>query len=67
LKNKLELIVQKENLSNNITSLGKVSETELIKWYNKAEVFVLPSLFEGFGIACIEAMDCGYPVITSNV
>ncbi len=32
-----------------------------------AEVFVLPSLYEGFGLPALEAMACGTPVVTSNV
>lgn len=35
--------------------------------YNAAEVFVYPSLYEGFGLPVIEAMSCGTPVITSNI
>lgn len=34
--------------------------------YNAAEVFVYPSLYEGFGMPNVEAMQCGAPVITSN-
>lgn len=34
--------------------------------YNAAEVFVYPSLYEGFGMPNVEAMQCGTPVITSN-
>jgi glycosyltransferase involved in cell wall biosynthesis len=32
----------------------------------QADLFVLPSLFEGFGLACIEAIQCGLPVVVSN-
>ena len=35
--------------------------------YNAADLFVFPSLSEGFGIPPIEAMACGTPVVTSNV
>ncbi|MCM8819713.1 MAG: glycosyltransferase family 4 protein [Candidatus Omnitrophica bacterium] len=44
-----------------------VSDDKLIEYYNKAEVFVLPSLFEGFGIPPLEAMACGCPCVVSNV
>lgn len=43
-----------------------VSEDELISLYNKASVFVFPSLYEGFGLPILEAMICKVPVITSN-
>ena len=35
-------------------------------FYSAAEVFVYPSLFEGFGLPVVEAMACGVPVITSR-
>lgn len=45
---------------------GYVSEEELPLWYNTAECFVYPSVYEGFGLPPLEAMACGCPVITSN-
>jgi glycosyltransferase involved in cell wall biosynthesis len=44
-----------------------MSNDDLVVLYNLAEVFVYPSLYEGFGLPVIEAMACGTPVITSNV
>lgn len=46
---------------------GYVSEEELVALYNKADIFVYPSLYEGFGLPLIESMACGTPVITSRV
>jgi glycosyltransferase involved in cell wall biosynthesis len=46
--------------------LGFVSEEELMTLYNCASVFVMPSLYEGFGLPLVEAMMCGCPVITSK-
>ncbi len=43
-----------------------VPETELFELYNRARVFVFPSLYEGFGLPPLEAMACGVPVISSN-
>lgn len=43
-----------------------VSEVDLPGWYAQAEMLVLPSLDEGFGLPVIEAMACGTPVIVSN-
>ena len=39
---------------------------ELPWWYRAAELFIYPSLFEGFGLPVLEAMACGTPTITSN-
>ncbi|MCK4263643.1 MAG: glycosyltransferase family 4 protein, partial [Candidatus Aminicenantes bacterium] len=35
--------------------------------YSGAEIFLYPSLYEGFGLPVLEAMSCGSPVITSNL
>src|SRR5660398_271743 len=47
--------------------MGYVSDSEVLSLYAKADVFVYPSLYEGFGLHVLEAMACGCPVITSNV
>lgn len=56
------------NLSsdNKIKFLGYLSDDELHQYYLNAEIFIFPSLHEGFGIPPLEAMACGTPVIASN-
>lgn len=49
-----------------VTLLGYVEETAVIKLIAAAYALVFPSFFEGFGIPILEAMQCGVPVITSN-
>jgi glycosyltransferase involved in cell wall biosynthesis len=50
-----------------IICLNYVTDENLVRLYNTAELFVYPSLYEGFGLPVLEAMACGTPVITSNV
>lgn len=45
---------------------GYVPDADLPALYSAAEVFVFPSLYEGFGLPPLEAMACGTPVVTSN-
>jgi glycosyltransferase involved in cell wall biosynthesis len=49
-----------------VLALGYVDDTELAALYRGAEMFVYPSLFEGFGIPVVEAMACGTPVVASG-
>src|SRR5262249_31672884 len=46
--------------------LGPVAAHELAALYSAAEVFALPSLYEGFGLRVVEAMACGAAVLSSN-
>jgi glycosyltransferase involved in cell wall biosynthesis len=52
--------------ANDIRRLGFVPDEQLPELYRAADVFVYPSLHEGFGLPPIEAMACGCPVITST-
>jgi len=49
-----------------IKYLGRVSDEELVGYYNLADVFLFPSLYEGFGIPPLEAMSCECPVVSSD-
>ena len=59
-------LVEKLELGDQVMFPGFVPDTELPLWYNVAECFAYPSLYEGFGLPALEAMACGTPVITSN-
>lgn len=58
--------VKQLGLENRIVFTGYVPETDLPALYSMAEVFVFPSLYEGFGIPPLEAMACGTAVVASD-
>jgi glycosyltransferase involved in cell wall biosynthesis len=58
--------INEHNLESKVTFLKGVSSQELAALYRSAQLFVYPSLFEGFGIPIIEALYSGTPVITSK-
>ncbi len=53
-------------LSSRIVYTGYVADEDLSALYSGATAFIFPSLYEGFGLPPLEAMQCGTPVITSN-
>ncbi len=58
--------VERLGLQDRVHFVGYVPADELPLWYNCAEVFVYPSLYEGFGMPVLEAMACGTPVIVAD-
>ncbi len=54
-------------LRDRVTFTGAVDQSALPAFYNAADVFVLPSYYESFGLVALEAMACGTPVIASRV
>jgi len=54
------------DLGDRLITTGYVPDDDLAPLYSGAEMFVYPSLYEGFGLPPLEAMQCGVPVITSN-
>lgn len=65
-ESKLAELITDENLRNNVIFTGRLEEKELVALYQAADLFMDPSLYEGFGLQVVEAMSCGVPVITSN-
>ncbi len=59
-------LVNALGLASRVHFAGYVPAEDLPYWYNAAEVFVYPSLYEGFGLPPLEAMACGLPVISST-
>ena len=58
--------VERLQLTAPVYFTGFVEEAELPALYTGADLFIFPSLYEGFGLPVLEAMACGTPVITSN-
>lgn len=52
--------------SDGVTFLGRIDDDELVRLYQQAALFVMPSLHEGFGIPIVEAQACGCAVAASN-
>lgn len=59
-------LVKKLGLEEDIIFTGYVDDKDLPAIYSLADVFIFPSLYEGFGLPVMEAMACGTPVVTSN-
>ena len=54
------------SIQNNIYIVNYIEDKDLPVLYSSAFTFIYPSLYEGFGMPVLEAMQCGCPVITSN-
>jgi alpha-1,3-rhamnosyl/mannosyltransferase len=57
---------QQLGLEQRVRFLGPVAEADLPALYSGADLFVFPSLYEGFGLPVLEAMACGVPVVCSK-
>ena len=58
--------IEEIGIKDKVSFLGRVSDEELNNCYKKAEIFVFPSLLEGYGIVLVEAMRNGLPIIAFN-
>jgi glycosyltransferase involved in cell wall biosynthesis len=58
--------VAQSGVASRIHFTGYVADADLPPLYAAADLFVYPSLYEGFGLPPLEAMACGTPVVTSN-
>ena len=54
------------NIDKQVIHTGIVTQEELVDLYNLADLFIFPSLYEGFGLPVLEALSCGTNVICSN-
>jgi glycosyltransferase involved in cell wall biosynthesis len=58
--------IKELNLEQDVLLPGYVHAEDVPAFFSAADVFIFPSLYEGFGLPVIEAMSCGVPVITSR-
>jgi glycosyltransferase involved in cell wall biosynthesis len=72
-KPRLESMACERGVRHRVIFVGSVNENgngdepfALIDWYRTADVFVMPSTGEGFGIVFLEALACGLPVVAGN-
>lgn len=63
----LEELSRELKLENRVDFIGRISREKTTKYYQEADVFVLPSINEGMSNALLEAMASGLPVIVTNV
>lgn len=60
-------LVKELNLNDRVVFTNTVSTDDLPGIYKKADLFILPSLYEGFGLVLLEALACGTPVVASRI
>jgi glycosyltransferase involved in cell wall biosynthesis len=58
-------LAKKLDVKHSLVITGKVSAERLLEFYSVANVFIMPSSYEGFGLSMLEAMTCKIPVIVS--
>lgn len=66
LKDELKTMVNELGISNQVEFLGQLSRKEVVERLYSCNAFVLPSLYETFGVVLIEALACGKPVIATK-
>jgi len=66
-KDNVDTLVEKLNLKDRVIELIKPDDKTIINLYTFADLFVFPSLFEGFGLPPLEAVSLGCPVILSDI
>jgi mannosylfructose-phosphate synthase len=63
----MKRIIAEKDMGSRVHITGYIPDEHLVATYRQAEMFVLPSLFEPFGMTALEAMACGRPVVASRL
>ena len=66
-KERLKKMIKTLDLEDDVEFLGPVERGKLPFYYSLADICVIPSLYETFGLVAVEAMSCGAPVVASRV
>ena len=64
---RVKQLAKERQLENQIDFVGQVDHMELPLYYNAADVCVVPSYYESFGLVALESMACGTPVVATRV
>jgi len=62
----MDTIIAEEKMEDGVMFAGYVPDDKMVTYYQQAEMFVLPSIFEPFGMTSQESMACGVPVVASK-
>ncbi|MDO8643199.1 MAG: glycosyltransferase family 4 protein [Candidatus Woesearchaeota archaeon] len=65
-KERLETLSRELGVETHIVFAGFIPDDELKNYYAAANLFALPSLYEGFGVVYVDALSCGVPVVTTR-
>jgi D-inositol-3-phosphate glycosyltransferase len=65
--NRLQNLCRELGLEDLVVFLGKRAQETLPYYYSAAEIVIMPSHYESFGMVALEAMACGTPVVASQV
>ena len=63
-KKKLQQLIAAQDLQTNIILTGELPHGEVLRWMQRGKIFLHPSLYEGFGVVCAEALYAGCHVIS---
>jgi D-inositol-3-phosphate glycosyltransferase len=63
----LQKLARKLGLQNTVTFVGRIEQKHLPPYYSAADVLVMPSYYESFGLVGLESLACGTPVVATEV
>lgn len=64
---RLNKLIERKKAQKYVHYLGYLSDAQLVTAYKKATLYVFPSLMEGFGLPCLDAMSISLPVVCSDI